>query len=189
MTLQITSALQKLALLQRRAEQLATQPPKLVSQAMKELEGALEELQVAQHHLAEQRHELALTRVELENQRQQYWQLFDGAPDAHLVTSTDVRILEANRAAAELLNISQRFLIGKNLAIFVCHERSRVLVQAKELANEGGTAEWIFSVRPRERAPLEVAARVVASFEAREPALRWMLRRVTQRAPQCSTLS
>ena len=77
-----------------------------------------------------------------------------------------------------LLNISQRFLIGKSFTVFVCNDRERVQQQARRLAEGGGSADWLFSLRPRERAPLDVACRVLATeWGARN--LRWMVRRVS----------
>jgi PAS domain S-box-containing protein len=151
--------------------------PKTFLDMLNELEHALAELQVTQRHLIEQRDELAATRYQLQLEREKYWQLFDGAPDAYLVTTPDAQIVEANRAAADLLNISQRFLVGKNFSIFVCNDRTRLLAQALELAQSRTSADLSFSLRPRERAPFSVNARVVAAAEPVDASLRWMLRR------------
>jgi PAS domain S-box-containing protein len=176
--LQVASAVQKLATLQRRVGQVGTaSSPKVFQDVLHELEHALEELQVTQQHLLEQHDELAVSRRQVELEREKYWQLFDGAPDAYVVTTPDVQIVEANRAAADLLNISQRFLVGKNLSIFVCNDRTRLLAQALELAQSRASAELSFSLRPRERAPFSVSARVVAAAEPIDASLRWLLRR------------
>jgi PAS domain S-box-containing protein len=182
---QLTNAVHRLSLLKRRAEQLSPEPPKLLHQTLKELELALEQLRVALEELLAQHDELATVRSQLEEERRKYWELFDAAPDVYLVTSADAQIIEANRAAAELLNISQRFLLGKNFAVFVCTERERVLAQARRLAETGGWADWVFSVRPRERAPFDVACRVLASETGERP-LRWMIRRITPGLPSTS---
>jgi len=176
--IQLSTAMQRLASLQRRAEHLAPDSPRIIQQTLEQLEFAIQQLRAAQQELEARRGELSAVRQELEGERRKYWEFFDGAPDAYLVTSPDGEILEANRAAAELLNISQRFLVGKNFTVFVCAERGRVHAQAKRLAEAGGSADWVFSVRPRERAPFEVACRVLAS-ETGEHSLRWMIRRVT----------
>lgn len=178
--LQLTSALHRLSQLQRRAAQLPSEPPKVLMQALSELEQALEELRVAQQHLLEQRDEIETLRTDLERERQKYYRLFDESPDAYLVTTPHAQIIEANRAAAELLNISQRFLLGKNLSVFICSDRNRMLTQALRLAESGGAADWVFSLRPRERAPFRVAARAVVGDETPERSLRWILRRVVE---------
>jgi PAS domain S-box-containing protein len=178
--LQITSALNRLSQLQRRASQLPNEPPKVLLQALSELEQALEELRIAQQHLIEQRDEIEALHSALEQERQKYYRFFDDAPDAYLVTSPQAHIIEANRAAAELLNISQRFLVGKNLSVFICSDRNRMLTQAQQLAESGGAADWVFSLRPRERAPFRVAVRAIVADDTPERSLRWMLRRMAE---------
>ena len=153
---------------------------------MKELEAAIEELQVAQDHLVESRRALELARGELHRERDKYWQLFDSAPDAYVVTGSQSEILEANKAAAELLNISQRFLTGKVLSVFVADERARFIMQAAQLAQAGGSADWMLKLRPRERAPIEVAARVVSSGSSGDGTLRWLLRQVPAQAHEAN---
>jgi PAS domain S-box-containing protein len=178
---QITTAVGKLNVLQRRVEAYSPEPPKVLRQALNELATTIEELQVAQEQLVESRHLLEVAREELQRERDKYWQLFDSAPDPYLVTGSNSEIVEANRAAAELLNISQRFLMGKVLSVFVCDERARFVAQAARLAQTGGSADWMLRLRPRERAPIEVAVRVVATGKASDASLRWMLRPVTSR--------
>ncbi|CAA9401470.1 hypothetical protein AVDCRST_MAG94-5938, partial [uncultured Leptolyngbya sp.] len=51
----------------------------------------------------------------MEAERQRYQELFEFAPDGYLVTDAQGKIQEANLAAARLLNIEQRFLVGKPL--------------------------------------------------------------------------
>lgn len=175
---QITSAVGKLNLLQRRVDRLAPEPPRILRQALHELSLTIEELQVAQEQLVENRLLLETAREELKRERDKYWQLFDSAPDAYLVTGPQSEIVEANKAAADLLNISQRFLAGKNLSVFVCDERARFIAQAARVAQTGGSADWMLRLRPRERAPIEVAARVAATGKPPDVTLRWLLRSV-----------
>lgn len=172
---QLSSAFDRLATLQRRVEANVNNRDEL-AQAISELEYGLSELRVAQEHLLARRHELDLTRVELQAEREKYWQLFDAAPDAYIVTTPGSRITDANRAAAELLNISQRFLTGKTLAIFVCRDRGRFLNDAARIAASGGSANVTFRVRPRERAPFDVGAKVSVHTAASDVELHWQLK-------------
>jgi PAS domain-containing protein len=181
--MQLSTALHRLAILQRRAEHLSPDTTKLLQRTLKELEGALEQLRAAQDQLITQRDELAAVQAQLEIERRKYWQLFDAVGDACLVTTPEGEILEANRAASELLNISQRFLIGRSFAVFVCNDRARVLAQAARLAEYGGSADWVFGIRPRERAPFNAACRVVAS-DAGDRTLRWLMKPVSSDADQ-----
>ena len=170
--LQIVSALQRFSTLQRRAVSERVEQPKLFSRALKELEAALEELRVAQEQLIENRGRIEQLQVELTQQYEKYWQLFDQMPEAYVVTKPDSTITEANRAAADLFNVSQRFLIGKTISVFVCEDRHRFLTTTSQLAAESAPIDFKFRLRPRERAPLDITARVSGDAMS----LRWLLR-------------
>ena len=158
----IVSSRQRFSQLQRRAAS-SSRSPKVVSDAIAQLELSLNALDAAQQQLVERRQELTRARQQLAEERDRYWHLFDAAPDAGVITASDGRILEANRAAAELLNSSQKFLIGRNLSVFSSSERGRLIAGASRLAESGGCADWVFDLRPRERAAVRVTARVVAT--------------------------
>jgi two-component system sensor histidine kinase VicK len=178
--LQLVSALQRYSTLQRRAAGETVDQPKLFGRALKELEAALEDLKVAQEQLIENRHRMEHLQAELTQQYDKYWQLFDQMSDAYVVSKPDSTILEANKAAADFFNVSQRFLIGKTVSVFVCEDRSRFLSDAARVAAEGATAELTFKLRPRERAPLDVIAKVSGDGGS----LRWILRTTRQVASQ-----
>ena len=97
--------------------------PERLPLAFQQLGVMFEELQVAVENLQQQKEELAAAREALETQRQRYQELFDLAPDAYLIINTSGVIEEANFAAAKLLNVSQRFLAGKVLLLFVAQEQ------------------------------------------------------------------
>jgi PAS domain S-box-containing protein len=108
-------------------------------------------------------------------QYEKYWELFNEMPQPYVVTKADTTITEANEAAAELFNVSQRFLCGKTLSLFVCENRTGFL-QAVDRTAELGLAEpteMTMRIRPRERGAIDVAARVRGG-----KSLRWVLRRV-----------
>jgi len=171
--MQLLSAVQRLATLQRRA---ATDQDhaKLLERALKELEGALEEVRVAQEQIVENRQRMEQLQVELTKQYQKYWELFDEMPQAYVVTRPDSTITEVNRAAAELFNVSQRFLVGKTLSVFICEDRDRFLSESQRVSREARSQDLAFKLRPRERAPLDVRARVSGDAAS----LRWVLRPV-----------
>jgi len=91
----------------------------LVLEAVEELRINLEELQVAEEELRKQNEELLAARSQVEEERLRYEELFESAPDGYLVTDKAGSILKANRAAAALLGIGCRLLIGKRLTSFV----------------------------------------------------------------------
>jgi PAS domain-containing protein len=92
-------------------------------------------------------------------------------PQPYIVTRGDTTITEANKAAAELLNISRRFLIGKTLSVFVSENRTQFLQDCARIA-DARSIDLKLRIRPRERAPTDVAATVRGSSES----LRWVMR-------------
>jgi PAS domain-containing protein len=169
--LQLASALQRFATLQRRATS-DRDHGRMLRRSLQELETTLEELRVAQEQLIEGRQRLEAAQAELTRERERYWQLFDEMPQAYVVTDPSSVITEVNRAAAQLFNVSQRFLVGKAMSVFVCEDRARFLGEIGRLAAEGRSAQLAFKLRPRERAPLDVVATVGADVKG----LRWVIR-------------
>jgi len=170
---QLTSALQRFDALQKRVAPSDGDgtAPKLVARMLRELEHALEEVTVAQEQLVEGRHRMEELQRQLTSQYEKYWQLFDEMPLSYLVTKADSTIVEANRAASDLFNISQRFLIGKTLSVFVSEDSSRILSAIRAIVQPGDRLELDFRVRPRERAVRSVHA--VINGDA--GSLRWLI--------------
>jgi PAS domain S-box-containing protein len=166
--LQLASAMQRFNSLQRRAT-AAREPAHLLNRSLHELREVIEQLRVAQEQLVEQRRRMEALQEEMRKQNARYWQLFDEIPQPYVVTRSDSTIVEVNKAAAELLNVSQRFLAGKALSVFVCEDRSGFLSRIAELVAHRTESRFDLKVRPRERAPLTV--RAVA--RADEASVRW----------------
>jgi PAS domain-containing protein len=175
--LQLVSALQRYTSLQRRAES-QRDPGALVTKTLAELATALEEVRVAQDQLIESRLRMERLQAELQEQQSKYWRLFDEMPQAYVVTKPDSTIIEVNKAGAQLFNVSQRFLIGKAFSVFVCEERGPFLVACSRVAAESSTADLPLKIRPRERAPMSVNARVSGDTSG----LRWVLHQVPSAA-------
>jgi PAS domain-containing protein len=171
--LQLATAMQRFNTLQRRVEGEPGSSTGLLSRSLHELEKALEEVRVAHEQLVENRGRLEQVQLELTQQYDKYWQLFDEMPQPYVVTRADTTITEANQATAELLNVSQRFLPGKTLSVFVCEDRTRFLQDVAQIASSHDSAELRLRLRPREKAPLDVSAKVRGG-----DALRWVLARV-----------
>ena len=143
-----------------------------------------EELQVADEELRHQNEELQRAQLALEAERERYRALFEFAPDGYFVTDAHGLILEANRAAGEMLHVSSRFLRHKPLANFVAMEQRhdfRVLVHRLQ---SDGRHESEFIMAPR-HGPGFAAALTVAVVRGDGPddalTLRWLLRDVTAR--------
>ena len=169
--LQLASAIHRYHDLQRRVE-TRHEPGAMLQKALAELGTALEEIRVAQEQLVESRASLERAHEDVRRQATRYMELFDAIPYPCVVTKPDSTITEANKAAAELLNVSQRFLVGKTLSIFVCEDRGRFLIEASNLAAQEQPREFNIRIRPRERAPLPIVARV----NGNDSTLRWILR-------------
>jgi PAS domain-containing protein len=170
--LQLATALQRFNTLQRRVDSDSGHSSALLGRTLHELERALEEVRVAQEQLLDNRSRLEEAQAELVRQSQKYWQLFDDMPQPYLVTEIDSTITEANKAAAELLNVSQRFLVGKPLSVFICQDRGRFIEEARRATTEPAPLDLTVKLRPRERAPIDVAVTVSGGGTS----LRWILR-------------
>ncbi|HYT64923.1 MAG TPA: PAS domain-containing protein [Vicinamibacterales bacterium] len=175
--LQLASAVQRFNALQRRAVSPG-EPGTLLTRSLAELSTALEEIRVAQEQIVENRLRMEQLQDELRRQAQRYWQLFDEIPQPYVVTKEDSTIVEVNKAAAELFNVSQRFLAGKTLSVFVCEDRGGFLARLGHISAGGSAVEFDFKLRPRERAPQTVSARVQGDVQT----LRWLLRTVDEPA-------
>ena len=147
---QIEASLQRLETIEQCANDSSSSAQDLLKEAIAESSIALEELHVAVEELQQQNRELLAIRQQVEQERERYQELFEEAPDGYLVTNEQGIIQEANRAAATLLNVAQRFLVGKPLSIFIRSERSEPLSPrsplensiASRLGNQSATTGW-----------------------------------------------
>lgn len=158
----------------------------LLPVAFKELGIVSEELQVAVEELCQQNEELAAVQIELQTERQRYQDLFHLAPEAYLVTDVAGKIREANRAAAELLNISPQHLIGKPLVVFVASdERWQFRNELNRKSGGDRIQDWKVHLQPRGGEPFEaiVTVSVVRDGQDRPLSLRWILRQIGRGGP------
>jgi PAS domain S-box-containing protein len=153
-----------------------------LSQAHEELRVYTEELQVQQEELHQQNSELMAARGEVEAERLRYRELFEFAPDGYLATDPSGVIRQANRAAAALLGVSQDFLAGKPLAVYLSREEQAGWYQClEELEGGKGRVQVQMRVRPR-RGDAFPAVITLGSMRDRSGALaglRCMLRDVS----------
>ncbi len=165
--------------------------PEQLEEVFEEIRIAFEELKVAQEQLYQQNEELRQKNEELETARRllesesrRYQELFNEAPDGYLVTDLEGTIQEANRATLTLLNVSQRFIIGKSVFNFIV-EQERSVFQSKLIQPRQGdwVREWEVRLFPNRLPPIDVAVTVavVRNQEYKPIALRWLLRDITER--------
>jgi PAS domain S-box-containing protein len=151
----------------------------VLSKAFEELAHALEELQAADQVLHRQRDEWLNKQAELELECQRYKDLFEHAPTGYLVTSIDGAIRQGNPAALALLQISDRAVVGRSLAVFVPEGQRRAFREKiAQLLQATAPQEWMISMCSWEGAPLEVrlTASVLRGASGRPLALYWLIR-------------
>ncbi|OKH39123.1 hypothetical protein NIES2119_08320 [[Phormidium ambiguum] IAM M-71] len=154
----------------------------MLAQALKELGVISEELQVAVDELMIQNEELAATRMRIETERQRYENLFDFTLDAQLVTDIDGTIREANRAACTLLNLPQKFLVGKPLIVFVFEsDRLQFRSELNKFKYQQQIQEIEVLIQPRQGEEFESSLRLAPLFdkEGNIRELRWLLRNIS----------
>lgn len=149
------------------------------------LDRTLEELRVAEAELRAQNDELAAARDALEHEHRRYQDLFDAAPDGYVVTDALGHVLDANFAAASLLNLTVAQLVRKPLATYVDAPDKRAFRAnlQRVVRGECERVEWTLRLQPYQRPAYEADVSVVPvrDRQGRVTSLRWMLRDVTER--------
>lgn len=181
---QLEAVYQRVWVLQQRANALPVSQQALLSQALEELQSVLEELQASETELRFQNEVLVDTRQAVEAERQRYRELFEFAPDGYLVTDADGRIQEANQAIAILLNVSQPYLVGKPLLVFINQpDHATFHLKLDQLQQVDKLQDWQLRLRSSKRSPFDASLTVAAVRHVNGPiiSLRWMLRNITER--------
>ncbi len=153
-------------------------------QSAETLQHTLEELHVAEEELRTQNDELVQAQDSLQHERGRYLEMFEHAPDGYLVTDRSGLILEANLAAATLLQRPCEYLHGKPVAIFVAEEdRHGFRSRLNQLLHDDTTQEWETTLQPHTGPPLPVAMHVSPALDHHDQVvgLRWLLRDVSAR--------
>ncbi|MFS0516318.1 PAS domain S-box protein [Nostoc sp. UIC 10607] len=152
-----------------------------IMQVNHELQVALEELQVVEEELREQNEELAVARELVELERQRYQDLFEFAPDGYLVTDTAGVIQEANRAAATLLAVRQKYLVNKPLILFIAPQDRQTFTT--RLNNWQQVQEWEVYLKPRggRNFPASIRAAAMYDSEGKQVGWRWLLCDISER--------
>ncbi|MBN3906173.1 MAG: PAS domain S-box protein [Nostoc sp. NMS1] len=152
-----------------------------IMQVNQELQLALEELRVVEEELREQNEELSVARELVELERQRYQDLFEFAPDGYLVTDAAGIIQEANRAAATMLAVRQKYLRNKPLILFIAHQDHQAFTA--QLNNSQQLQEWEVYLKPRGGKTFPASIRVAAMYdsEGKQIGWRWLLCDISDR--------
>lgn len=105
----------------------------VLDRALTSLEDSIEELEVASEELHVRNEELRLAMVDLDEERQRYRDLFDLAADGYLVTDGQDVVIEANRAAGELLGRPAESLLGCRLSDLAGRGRGEVARRLRQV--------------------------------------------------------
>lgn len=167
-----------------------TLSPDLLPVAFKELGVVSEELQVALEELQQQNEELQIAQALLAAQSLRYQELFESAPESYLLTSAEGIIQDANKLVASVFNVSQRFLVGKPLIVFIAdedkqtfHNKINQLQQSEETQQK-----WNLRIVPRNFKPLDATLTVakVKDWQGNLESLRIILTCNNQTNPESS---
>jgi DNA-binding response OmpR family regulator len=149
-----------------------------VEERTQELQTALEELTVMEEELRNQFDELADVQFERESEYAHYKELYEYAPLGYLVTDKHGIIMEANFAAAHLLNTEKKFLKGKPLGTNIAEEyKTEFWSKLGNFGPKKGLQEWKVRIVPRGLDPVTV--RMITSpikdQEGNLFAVRWLI--------------
>jgi PAS domain-containing protein len=149
----------RLEQLERRGESIAGSEARVVKTVLAELKTSIDALRVASEQLHSLADELALARQEGRAMAAEYAEFRELLPVPCIVTDESGLVESANAVASELLNVSQRHLMGKPLALFVT-DRAKFFQIVADVRAAGGPARAELTIRPRERKPRSFAVQV-----------------------------
>lgn len=120
----------------------------------------------------------------LEFEQIRYRALFESAPDAYLVTSPEVVILEANAAAERLLNVKRDVLVGTLLSTLVVEEERqafRLMLRKLRTTDTITDSETMLTRRDESRFPASITVSCHRDTQGEIRSLRWLIRDITER--------
>ena len=166
----------------RSAAKLPQEEQQEIVESLAEMSHSLQELQFAAGEMRQQHEKLADSHIEMETQRQRYQDLFSFAPDGYLVTNQEGEILEANEAAAKLLNFTQEGLVGKPVVVFVATgERRDFYYKLSKLQRGEAIHNWQIQIQPRGGSSCwaSFAVTPIQNAQSQVVGLRWRLQDLT----------
>jgi PAS domain S-box-containing protein len=138
------------------------------------------ELTLAEKWLNDLQGELEQLYGLLERAEAKYFDLFDGAQDAYVMTDSKGVICDANSAASALLEMQPSALAGKLLISFVARGDTRVFRdRLRALKDPHASRTMTLQIRPRGKRPFSAALSIGTIHDAHGQIIghRWTLRR------------
>jgi PAS domain S-box-containing protein len=151
----------------------------LVEEALTDLADTVEQLQATDAELRRLSEQLLEVGQQAEQGERRWREIFEGIPEAVLVTTAEGEILEANPAAGALLGMSSERLVERPLRTFVRREaRERFDADFVQLTAEGRKDGWIIPLQPRSGSSDEgeVTAAVQADPSQGHSTVFWLIR-------------
>lgn len=170
LTVRTVTALRRLADLEERGKALSGPKAHVLTTALRELEMALEELRVASEQLNEMVDEMAETRSGASRAENRLSEFRNFVPVSCVQTDRGGRILDANMAAGELLNVAPRHLSGKPLSLYMV-ERDRFFEILNGIRPSTHMVRGELAIRPRERKPRVMGLQL--SYASQDDELYW----------------
>jgi PAS domain S-box-containing protein len=150
----------------------------VLSAAFEELAAAMEELRALDKERQQQYEEWLNDRAALELECRRHQDLFTYAPAGYLVTNLDGTIRQANAMAAALFQTTERFLVGRSLALFVPDGQRRAFrAEVAQLRQADQIQEWKLQLQPWKGPGFHanLFVRVIRGGMGQPVALYWLL--------------
>jgi PAS domain-containing protein len=159
------AALRRLSLFEPRVTE-GHGPSRETARCLADLRSVAEELDQAFDSVKRERQRLTVMAEEVDATMRRARKLFVELPGACIVVNRGSALIEdANAAAARLLNVSQRHLVGKPFTNFLQQDRELFLQQLQR-GGEDGAERWHVTLRPRERALVQVLVNAIVETDA-----------------------
>ncbi|WOD38483.1 PAS domain-containing sensor histidine kinase [Nodosilinea sp. E11] len=178
--------------LYRNARQFPSDHSAQLVSTLEELSLAVEELRLAEEELLTQNEQLIAAQQIVENERRRYQDLFDFAPDGYLVTDLNGVVQEINHAAAALVKLEQKYLIGKPLVTHIpLSERSAFRALLNQIGKTRRIEGWELTLQRRKADSIVVSVTVETVRDRADQivGLRWQIRDITDHKRAEATLN
>lgn len=118
-----------------------------LDETLESFDAARERLREADERLQHFNTLLKASRGQLDQERRRYFDVFNRAPEAILLTTLDGVVIEVNRAASALVGIPQHEARGRELAAFVPEsERASLISEFPSIANSQSSTRRTISL-------------------------------------------
>jgi PAS domain S-box-containing protein len=155
----------------------------LSEEVLAHLGTAIGELHIVAEELRSQKEELDRTHMAIRSERSHYYNLFNNAPDAYLVTSQDGMILEANAEARRMFRLPGEKIPGSFLTDYVPMGEQRAfkaVIARMKAKKTPHTWETVLLRADDASFPAELTVMAARSAESRPTGLHWMVRDKTE---------